>query len=435
MNREGQAVGAIDGGTAAGAVGINAPDGQLAEILPADLASQRRHHVEETLATGELQVYEYQIEAHNQPRYEEARIVPINTDEVLLVVRDITDRKQAEVELAAARDAAELANKAKGAFLASISHELRTPLNAILGFSQLMAAEPDLEPSYQEYLRLIEQSGTHLLALIEDVLTMSRLGSDRLEAEISSFDLYYLLDSLLAVLQPKAESQQLQLTFERSPDLPQWIETDKSKLRRILLSLLNNALLYTPAGQVTLTTTVLEAATADRQVRLRFEVADTGVGIPDAELDDLFVPLVQGQAGRDSGGGSGLGLSLSRELVRALGGDITVQTQVGQGSRFYAEIQVKINDDMSLLVAADTTNTNPLADMPAALKAHDLHVMSAEWCAELHRAAVIVDNQRLAELIAEIPPTAAYLSTGLSELLHNFRLDAIALLSDTSAGS
>lgn len=427
MNREGLAVEAIANSTAQ-PHNNGGPVGQgMQAILPPDLAIQRLEYIQQTLTTGELHVYEYQIAAPGGPRYEEARIVPIDTNEVLLVVRDITDRKQSEVELAAARDAAELASQAKSAFLASISHELRTPLNAILGFSQLMAAEPSLEPAHQEYLTLIEQSGTHLLALIDDVIAMSRLGStERLETETSSFDLYYLLDSLLAVLQPRADSHQLQLTVERSPDLPQWIETDKSKLRRILLNLLNNALRYTLAGTVRLAASANPGS--DGLLRLRFAVSDTGPGIPDEELDDLFVPLVQGRAGRESGGGSGLGLSLSREYARALGGDVTVQTQVGQGSCFCVEIEAIANEERPN--GADFMADDPLANLPAALQASDLQAMPAPWRADLHQAAVIVDNQRLAELIAQIPASSAHLSAGLTELLNNFRLDAIALLSE-----
>ena len=421
MNREGQPVAAIAHSEAEPVQEV------LQAVFPPDLAAQRLEYIQETLATGELHVYEYQVSASDTPRYEEARIVPIDANEVLLVVRDITNRKQAEVELAAARDAAELASQAKGAFLASVSHELRTPLNAILGFSQLMAAEPNLDPTHQEYLTLIEQSGTHLLALIDDVLTMSRLGSDRLEAEISSFDLHYLLDSLRVVLQPKAEGQQLQLFLERSPDLPQWIETDKSKLRRILLNLLNNALRYTTAGTVTLAATV--SRLEDDRCRLYFEVRDTGPGIPEEELPDLFVPLVQGRAGRESGGGSGLGLALSRECARALGGDVTVETQVGRGSCFRVEIaaiahQERVRDEAHC-------SSDPLPESAAILRAQDLQVMPATWRAELHQAAVIVDNHRLAQLIAAIPPSAAHLSTGLNELLDNFRLDTIALLSES----
>ncbi len=431
MNRAGVTVDAVD----SGAVQVLGGDGkqvssQLQDMFPPELAAQRVQYIHETLETGELHVYEYQVTANGESRYEEARIVPIDADEVLLVVRDITDRKQAEVELAAARDAAELASQAKSAFLASISHELRTPLNAILGFSQLMAAEPDVDPSHQSYLKLIEQSGGHLLALIEDVLTMSRLGSDRLTANITSFDLDYLLDSLVAVLQPKAESHQLELIVERSPNLPKWIETDKSKLRRILLNLLGNALRYTTAGNVTLTIAMSEPVTSEQPLQLSFEICDTGPGIPESEMAELFVPLVQGQAGRDSGGGSGLGLSMSREFARVLGGDVTVQSEVGKGSCFRLEIEASVSSSDDSY--SESPDADPLANMQVALQAGDLQVMSADWRADLHNAAVIVDNHRLAQLIAEIPPTAAHLSAGLNDLLDNFRLDAIALLSDPS---
>ncbi len=253
-------------------------------------------------------------------------------------------RHAAESALRVAKEAAEAANRAKSTFLANMSHELRTPLNAILGFSQLMAHDSLLTQEQQQNLSIISRSGEHLLALINDVLEMSKIEAGRTTLYQQSFNLYRLLDYLEEMLQLKAKSKGLELTFERTPDVPQYVRTDESKLRQVLLNLLGNAIKFTQAGRVMLRLRgTEESRLGNRGVvpySLLFEVEDTGPGIAPEEIDILFDAFVQTETGRNSQQGTGLGLAISRQFVKMMGGDIRVRSRLGEGTVFEFDVQV-----------------------------------------------------------------------------------------------
>ncbi len=254
------------------------------------------------------------------------------------ILEDITARKQFEEDLQRARDAAEAANRAKSAFLASMSHELRTPLNAILGFTQLMVRDPALAPDQRENLEIINRSGQHLLSLINDVLEMSKIESGRTRLFEQSFDFYRLLEDLENMFSLRADNKGLQLTFERAEDVPRYLRADESKLRQVLINLLGNAVKFTEQGEVRLKVTYRAAP----HPRLYFAVHDTGPGISAEELEIIFDPFVQTQSGLRSQEGTGLGLPISREFVRMMGGDIGVDSTPGVGSTFYFDIPITL---------------------------------------------------------------------------------------------
>ena len=231
------------------------------------------------------------------------------------------------------------ANRAKSEFLTNMSHELRTPLNTILGFTQLMTRDRSVNPSQLEHLGIINRSGEHLLTLINDVLSMSKIEAGRTTLNENSFDLYRLLDSIEEMLQLKADSKGLQLIFERSPEVPQYVQTDESKLRQVLINLLGNAIKFTQSGWVMLHVRQGDI-TEQSSSHLFFEVEDTGSGIAKAELEGLFKPFVQTETGRKSQQGTGLGLTISQQFVRLMGGDITVSSTLGQGTIFTFDIQI-----------------------------------------------------------------------------------------------
>jgi two-component system sensor histidine kinase/response regulator len=264
------------------------------------------------------------------------------------IVRNITEQKQAEKALKEAKEAADAANRAKSEFLASMSHELRTPLNAIIGFSQILNRDPALTQQKQT-LDIINRSGEHLLELINDILEMSKIEAGRTTLNKNNFDFYRLLDNLEAMLALKAGTKNLQLIFERAPDVPQYLQTDEGKLRQVLINLLSNAIKFTEQGGVILRVRTNPRQwptnpTLNRPFSLTFEVEDTGPGINSGEIDQLFAPFGQTETGRNSQQGTGLGLPISQKFVQLMEGEIQVKTVLGKGSVFSFDIQVNLAD-------------------------------------------------------------------------------------------
>ncbi|MGB3532336.1 MAG: ATP-binding protein [Microcoleaceae cyanobacterium] len=263
---------------------------------------------------------------------------------VLAILNDITTRKQAELDLAKAKDAAEAANRSKSEFLANMSHELRTPLNAILGFSQLMGQDISLQPEQSKMLQVINNSGEHLLGLINSILDLSKIEAGHMVFERTSFDFYDLLNNLEQMFQFKARSKGLILKFILAPDLPQYIQTDEGKLRQVLINLLSNAIKYTKAGDVTLQIQIAPSASSGHDCQVLFEISDTGVGISPNEIDSIFDAFIQSETGRQSHQGTGLGLSISQRYIQMMGGEITVESQVEEGSQFKFYIQAGLTN-------------------------------------------------------------------------------------------
>ncbi|MBL1176629.1 CHASE2 domain-containing protein [Pantanalinema sp. GBBB05] len=281
-------------------------------------------------------------------------------DGFLVWLEDTTEHKQTEVELQRAKEMAvreaarsAAASRAKSEFLANMSHELRTPLNVILGFTQVMSHDRLLSSEHQQHLAIINRSGQHLLGLINDVLEMSKIEAGRVQLNETSFDLYHLLDDLEAMLQVKAQAKSLTLRFERTSELPQYVIADEGKLRQVLLNLLGNAIKFTQIGQVTLRVGNQPIATIDHEsgeprYTLLFEVEDTGDGIAPEDLERLFQPFVQTEAGRQANEGTGLGLAISRKFINLMGGDIIVCSAIAQGSLFKFSIRAGQAQDVEI---------------------------------------------------------------------------------------
>jgi signal transduction histidine kinase/ActR/RegA family two-component response regulator len=239
-------------------------------------------------------------------------------------------------ELALARDAADRANRAKSTFLANMSHELRTPLNAILGYAQLLQRSPQTTKWQSDAYHTIQQSGEHLLTLIVDLLDLSKIEAEKLELQLSTVHMPAFLQGIANIVRIKANEKALEFECEFSPNLPSYIQADQKRLRQVLLNLLSNAIKFTDRGRVDLEIVVLSQSR--EEVRLRFGVRDTGLGIPRGQLETIFRPFEQLGDEESRSGGTGLGLSISRKLIRLMGGDIRVESTPGQGSFFFFEV-------------------------------------------------------------------------------------------------
>lgn len=267
----------------------------------------------------------------------------------------LNEKEQHTVQLQQAKENAEAANLAKSTFLANMNHELRTPLNGILGYAQILKHDSETTPKQMQGLGVIHQCGSHLLTLINDILDLSKLEVEKMELYPQDFHLINFLSSTVDMCRIKAEQKGVQFRYQPASHLPTAVRADDKRLRQVLLNLLSNAVKFTESGTVTFRVEpVGEPSESDGVQRIRFQIKDTGIGIPSEKLSAIFLPFEQaGKRDRNSEG-TGLGLAISQQIVQKMGSEIHVESEMKRGSKFWFEVD--------LFPALDWTAPKAIAD-------------------------------------------------------------------------
>jgi PAS domain S-box-containing protein len=367
----------------------------------------------------------------------EISLSPLETDEGTLVVsavRDITKRKQIDRRLEVAAAEAEAANRAKTMFLSTVSHEIRTPMNAILGYAQLMSQDPGLGATAKANLKIISHSGEHLVSLITDILNMSKIEAGRTELNTARFNLPRLIDNVASMFRLSAQAKALQLEVVVDGESVVHVVADEGKVRQILINLLGNAIKFTASGRIRLHFTLYRKRA--NQLWFSAQIEDTGSGITDEEQGRLFQPFTQIKRGLKEQEGTGLGLAIARSYARLMGGDITVNSILGEGSTFRFDLPIKADDSQIDPEPSSLANATSLpiemTAIPAAVSPLKLMQLPVELIGQLHDAVQSGEKDLLDQLIQSVGALDSQVGEALKQLAENYEYDALTGLLEDS---
>lgn len=374
------------------------------EVFGIERARKHTEIDQQVKKSGQLLTDEIEVKVEGEQRWLMTGAGPIHIQRsdqqsevwILGFALDITERREMEQVLRQAQQEAETAARAKSEFLSVMSHEIRTPLNSVIGTSALLLGA-HLQSDQYEQIEMIKRSGEHLLHLINDILDFNKLDAGQVELEHQAFDLKEPLKTVMSIIKPNAESKAIELSYSYSPGLVNQVWGDEVRLRQVLLNLIGNAVKFTDSGGVSIKVSPL----ADSSVR--FEIKDTGIGIALDKQQNLFSEFSQGDASTTRKyGGTGLGLSISKRLVEAMGGEIGMQSQLGEGSCFWFEVPLPAATNEDIAQAAITENYDeqqPLSILVAEDNPPNQMLIRAILDSLGHRSVIAVDG---AKAVAEL---------------------------------
>ncbi len=306
------------------------------DILPKTISDSFYAHMSKAMETGKIQIFEYEISVKRQVFHFESRLIVSGKDEIVAVIRNITEAKKSKEKLQTAIDETEKANRAKSAFLANISHEIRTPINAVLGFAEILLLRVKKQTN-KRYLDSIISSGNTLLNLVNDILDLSKIEAGKMDTNLRPIQLKAIFEEVNNIFSLQAEAKNLEYQFDFSEQIPKYVELDEFRIRQVLLNLVDNAVKFTGEGFIKIRANTLSQPNkkSDNHISLIIEVVDSGIGIDKKDQERLFTAFVQkDDLDKRKYGGTGLGLAISKQLTEMMGGTLEMKSSPGQGSTF-----------------------------------------------------------------------------------------------------